>query len=106
MILEAWQINQASYTVGSKPTLLPKIKTLFFTRERQVLHEQPEVIQEVLESWEARNPDGEQAWIPASQMINQQQARQLEVKTQRCVFLSASAIAAVLVTVAVILVWK
>jgi hypothetical protein len=83
MTLKARRSFQSSYTVESNPVLLPKIEKLILKHERQVLYEQPEVLQEILESWDALNTDGEQARIPATQLITQLQARQQEVKNQR-----------------------
>jgi hypothetical protein len=58
MLLKAWRSLQSSYTVEPNPVLLPKIKTLFLNNERQVLQGQPDVLREVLESWDILNENG------------------------------------------------
>jgi len=47
-----------------------------------VLQAQLEVLQEILESWDTLHTEGEQAWIPMTQLIKQLQARQKETDIQ------------------------
>ena len=97
MALKAWRSLQSSYTVEYHPVLLPKIRTLFLKNERQVLQEQPNVLKEILESWDTLNENGGQATFPATQLFRQLQERQEAAMTQYHAILVTSAIAAALV---------
>jgi hypothetical protein len=97
MALKAWRSLQSSYTVEYHPVLLPKIRTLLLKNERQVLQEQPNVLKEILESWDTLNENGGQATFPATQLFRQLQERQEAAMTQYHVILVTSAIAAALV---------
>jgi hypothetical protein len=98
MVLKAWRSIQPSYTVESNPVLLPKIKTLFLNIELQVLQGQPDVLREVLESWDTLNENRGQATFQATQLFMQLRERQEAAMTQYYVILVTSAIAAALVT--------
>jgi hypothetical protein len=97
MVLKAWRSFQSSYTVEYNPVLLPKIRTLFLKNERQVLQGQPNVLKEVLESWDTLNENGGQATFPATQLFMRLQERQEAAMTQYYAILVTSAIAAILV---------